>query len=476
MIYPPKLNSNPVAKRQSLLDPPEAWCAILAFVGITALGLLSRFSSPLQIVFPAGAIGVALFLFTRHPILYLGFNWWIWFFSPFVSRLVEYQNGWSDNGLRLIILAPYLVASISIISLLNYLPRLPKMGGMAFVLAFSSIVYATGVALVKNNSVVDVGQDVLSWGTGIFLGAHIFINWRQYPAIRRNTQRAFTWSILIMGGYGIYQYIVAPAWDTFWLRNAEDLQYCCGWPAPFELRVWSTLNYPFTFAYAIMAGLLMLLSIRGALVIPSTVLGFLSFLLSNVRMAWGGWFLGVLTLVSTLKESLQIRLLAIITAILLVMVPLVMMSTFSQEIVARFSTFENIGEDESYNERVRIYSEVFESIVYDPMGRGMGGKKIIDAGALDVLGTLGWIGLIPFLSGLVIMGLQLSSLKIARSDPFANACRSIVVSILVALPATNTLLLLPGVMLWFFYGAAIAAQKYALHASPSRLQAPELHP
>lgn len=454
-------DKSPSGRSGLLPKPSEAWLIIISFILITTLSLLSKFSSPLQFLFPIGALGVGLFLFGRYPILYLGFNWWVWFISPFVSRLTEYQNGWTDQSLRLIILAPYLVSSISVITLLNYLPRLQRFGGAAFSLVFSSLVYATVIGFAKNNPIIDIGQEFLSWSTGIFLGAHILVNWRLYPEVRQNTQRVFTWGLLVMGTYGIYQYIVAPEWDRFWFRNAADLQYCCGWPEPFELRVWSTLNYPFTFAYTVMGGLLILLSIRGPLVIPSTVLGFLSFLLSNVRMAWGGWFLGILTLVSTLKESFQIRLIAIITAIALCMIPLITLDTFSEEISTRFSTFQNIGGDESFNERIRIYSEVFSGVSSDFIGRGIGGKNIIDAGLLDVLGTLGWIGLVPYVLGLVIMGLQLLKLKVARNDPFANACRSIIVSILITLPATNTLTLLPGVMLWFFFGAAISAQKYS---------------
>jgi len=57
------------------------------------------------------------------------------------------------------------------------------------------------------------------------------------------------------------------------LRNAEDLQLCCGWPEPLKIRVWSTLNYPFTFAYFMMAGLLLLLSSKEALH-PASVAGF----------------------------------------------------------------------------------------------------------------------------------------------------------------------------------------------------------
>jgi hypothetical protein len=442
------------------LQPKPAWMAILLLVIPTALCLLIRFSSILQIFFPTGALIVGAFLYWRYPVLYLGFNWWLWFIAPFIARVVEYQNGLTDPGLRLIILAPYLVTILTAFSFFKHLPRTYRQDGLPFFLGFIAILYAFCVGLAKSNSITEIVQGVLSWLPGIFFGFHLLINWQDYPSYRQNTQRTFLWGTLVMGIYGVVQYIVAPEWDRFWLRNSEELLLCCGWPEPLQIRVWSTLNYPFTFAYAMMASLLLLLNRQEPLVFLAIIPGFMSFLLSEVRAAWGGWFIGFLTIVTSLKQYYQMRLITALLVIGVCLTPLATMEPFSEVITSRLETLSNVKEDHSFNERAEIYGKLVNSAVSEFNGRGMGGAKIIDAGTLDVLATLGWLGIIPFVSAIVLIFLKLFQYAEARSDPFMNSARAIVLSIFITLPATNTMVLLPGVMFWGFSGMAMAAHKY----------------
>lgn len=458
------LTTNSSEKGFSLgLEPKPAWMAILLLVIPTALCLLIRFSSILQIFFPAGALIVGAFLYSRYPVLYLGFNWWLWFMAPFIARVVEYQNGLTDPGLRLIILAPYLVTILTAFSFFKHLPRIYRQDGLPFFLGFIAIFYAFFVGLAKGNAMTEIVQGVLSWLPGIFFGFHLLINWQDYPSYRQNTERTFLWGTLVMGMYGVVQYIVAPEWDRFWLRNSEELLLCCGWPEPLQIRVWSTLNYPFTFAYAMMASLLLLLSRQEPLVFMAIISGFMSLLLSEVRAAWGGWVIGFITIVISIKQHYQMRLIATLIVIGVCLTPLATMEPFSEVITSRLETLSNVKEDHSFNERAEIYGKLINSAVSEFNGRGMGGGKIIDAGGLDVLATLGWLGIIPFISGIILIFLRLFQYSEARSDPFMNSTRAIVLSIFITLPATNTMVLLPGVMFWGFSGMAMAAHKYHQH-------------
>ena len=97
------------------------------------------------------------------------------------------------------------------------------------------------------------------------------------------------------------------------------------------------------------------------------------------------------------------------------------------------------------------------------IGRGLGGQKIVDAGPLDVIATLGWFGVVPYIGGVALIFLNLFQYAETRLDPFMNASRAIVLSIFAVLPATNTMVLLPGVMFWGFAGIAMAAHKYHVY-------------
>lgn len=456
------------------LQPAMAWIAILALVFFSALCLLVNAGSLLRIVFPVGSLAVGVLLYLRYPVLYISFTWWLWFLSPLLARLVDYRSGFSGQLRQLIILSPYLVTALTIATFLRHLPKEARQGGLPFVLAFTGVFYSFLVGLIhyssgertfmqNGGSLMTIGVAVLSWLPSICFGFHLFVNWRDYPKYRQNIQRTFCWGVLVMGVYGVLQYLVAPPWDRLWFKNAADLQYCCGWPEPFMIRVWSTLNYPFTFAYFMMAALLLLLSSQQALRIPAALVGYLAFLLSTVRSAWGGWFVGLLIFITSLKPRFQVRLLVAILIFTVCIYPLTSIEPFSSVINSRFQSFSNIKQDHSLDERSQIYAERLDSTISEGLGNGMGGGKIVDAGILDILSTLGWFGIIPYIGGVVLILFNVFQYAEVRSDPFMNAARAIIVSIVVALPASNTMVLLPGVVFWGFSGMAMAAHKYHCH-------------
>lgn len=444
------------------LQPASAWAAILGLAIPTALCLLVGFSSILQIFFPVGAFLVGIFLYLRYPILYLGFNWWVWFLSPFIARLMEYQNGITDpeSRLRLIILAPYLVSFCTAINFFQNIPKYYKREGLPFALAFVSLLYAFLIGFALKNPPVKIIQGFLGWSMGVFMGFYFVVHYRDYPLHLRNTQRVFYWGVLVMGIYGVYQYIVAPEWDKFWLSNSESLSLCCGWPEPLMLRVWSTLNYPFTFAYAMMACLLLLFSRSNLSGIFAIAVGLTAFLLSQVRGAWLGFCVGLLIFFLTVKSRVQIRTTIVIVAVIACLVLSIASSPISDVIVERLQTLTNLKEDSSAQIRQEIYAELFDAAAAEIVGRGLGGQSIIDAGLLDILAILGWLGLVPFVSSIVLLIFTFFKSPVSYFDPSISATCAISLSVLSTLPSNNSLVLLPGVFFWGFAGLTIAGFKY----------------
>lgn len=462
-------NSSPPRNFYLRLQPLPAWIAILGLVIFSTACILAGAGSIMRIAFPAGSFAVGMFLYWRYPILYIGFTWWMWFLTPLVRRLVDYQSGWVEPSP--ILLAPFLVTLVTLATFLQHLPRSYSQGGLPFVLACTGVFYGFLVGLIKT-SPVTATRSLLDWLTPILFGFHLFVNWRDYPYYRQNIQRTFLWGVLVTGVYGVVQYLVAPEWDRFWLINTEITTF--GTPQPFGMRVWSTMHSSGPFAATMMAGLLLLFSSKDPLRIPAAAAGYLAFLLTLIRTMWGAWLLGVITLLTSLKLRLQIRLIITILVMAVCVFPLTTIDPFSKIINARLQTFSNLEDDTSLNERSNIYDRNLNLALSTDLGEGIGNtykineqgvlqEVVVDSGILDILFTLGWFGAIPYLYGILQLMFTLFKYPEARFDPFMSAARAISFSIFVTLIIANVIIGVTGVLFWGFLGIGMAANKYYQH-------------
>jgi glycosyltransferase involved in cell wall biosynthesis len=125
-----------------------------------------------------------------------------------------------------------------------------------------------------------------------------------------------------------------------------------GDPEPGKIRVWSTMHDMGTFGSTIAIGLLLLFNQQGTLLVPTSIAGYLSLLLTSSRTAWGLWIVGLFTLASSLKTKQQIRLVTIVTIIALCVVPLTMLESFSENISSRFQTLKRRQRAEGRRQKV----------------------------------------------------------------------------------------------------------------------------
>lgn len=438
-------------------ETQEAWLVILLLALVTIVGIFAA-ASITRYVFPAGCFVVGVFLYKKYPAMYLSFNWWLYFLSPFLARLVDMRSSWDPQ--RTLVIAPLLVTSISVLTFLQYFPKYYRRGGYAFVLPAASVIYAVVIGLI-NDVPFAVFRGMLDWLPAIFLGFHIFVNWRHYPQYRQNTQRTFLWGALVMGSYAIVQYLILPEWDRSWLIDSTMFT-SAGNPAPFEVRVWSTMHAPGAYAIAIMAGLLVLLTCKGPLCIPANIIGYLSFLLTLVRSSWGSWMIGVLLYISALKPHKQMRLFVTISILLVSILPLTAMEPFATRIGSRLQTLSDLGNDGSLNERAEITAVLLNAALAQLVGRGMSNRGV-DNGFIELLLVLGWIGTITYLVGCI--GLLLKIAQIPKElDSFVNVsqaiCFCMAAQIVFGVPFKG----IGGVVFWVFGGLALAADEYQKHS------------
>lgn len=443
-------------KYQLELKPVIPWIAILGFVIFSSLCISLGLGRLINLAFPAGAFVVGLILYLRAPILYVGFTWWLVFLTPLIRRLADWRSQFTDPSP--ILLAPYLVTFISFWTLYRYLPKIHRQGGLPFVLCFFSVVYAFLIGLIQN-PLAGAIRDFLEWMAPVLFGFHLFVNWQQYPQYRQSFYRIFLWGVLVMGSYGIWQYCVAPEWDRVWLLNTGEITF--GLPEPFEIRVWSTMNAPQSFASVMMAGLLLLISGQGVQSYAIAGVGYLSFLLTLARSGWLSWIAGFLVLLPTLKLKLQIRLVTAAILILLLVVPLTTLETFSTRINSRLETFSSVESENSYQARVETYQEMFGKALTEVIGKGLGNKLTQDDSAiLKMLFSLGWFGTIPYVLGIGLIASQLFQGGVKRDDAFACAAFAIVWGNIAQMGLNAIIVGQSGMVLWGFLGLGQASVVY----------------
>lgn len=450
-----------------LLQPAIAWVPVLSFVGLSLLCVLAKLGTVLTLLFPAGAFLVAAFLYWRYPLMYVSFIWWLWFLAAWVRRLADYYGaGWTNPSP--VLLAPLLATLISGITFWRCIRQ--SGSGLPFLLCVSSVIYSFLIGIILNSPQPAI-LDFMGWVAPIFFGFHLFTHWRDYPHYRRALQRTFLWGVIVMGGYGVIQYLTAPPWDQYWMTNAllyEGLN-SIGTPEPLGIRVFSTLNAPQPFASIMMAGLLLLLTIPSRKQIFAGGLGAISALLSLARSAWLSLIVGLLVFVPSLRQGLQIRLIGSLLILLLVTVPVVFTEPIASAILPRVQSLINTSGDNSARDRAEGYQRLLGQAFSDITGHGMGfvlqdssiGSR--DSGILSLWFKLGWLGALPYLLGIGLLVSSLFSTTVSQFDLFASAARAIAVGTFAQIGFNIVTTGQFAMVLWAFLGIGMAARQYHSH-------------
>jgi hypothetical protein len=446
------------------------WSLVVGFAALVAALLAAHMGQIVELAFPALALLVGATLYFRHPTLYLGFTWWLWFLTPEVRRLVDYQIGW--NEISPIMIAPYLVSSMAALTLLRCLPQLLRPPLFPFMLILMALIYGYSIGLVHAGPAAAT-YGLLTWIVPVLFGFHVAARWHQYPLYRDAIQRVFLWGVLAMGIYGIVQFLVLPAWDAYWMRVSE--MSSIGGPQPFKVRIWSTMNSPQPFALAMMAGLLFAFAAKGWFRIVAAGPGYVSLLLSLVRTAWLGWVIGLIILFARARGVHKARLLAVGIVVGLLSLPLLLLDPVADRVTARFETMQDLGEDESFRARLALYSEFFLASAGNVVGEGIGSANLatklagdgdlaeyrtIDSGVLEMMFVLGWPGTLLYLGGLCWLVGGAFGGHADRHDLAVPAAGAVVVAILAMTVSHNTLIGVGGSVLWTFLGLMLAARAF----------------
>ena len=163
------------------------------------------------------------------------------------------------------------------------------------------------------------------------------------------------------------------------------------------------------------------------------------------------------------------RLVLTIGVMVMSILPFAMMAAFSGDIGERLSSFSNLEEDNSANERQYWFNVYINDALVSWIGQGIGGK-IFDWGIFTLLFFLGWFGTLFYIGGMVLLIGRLYTGSAARYDSFIGVARAVVMANFVMFSLGNPTLGIQGMMIWGLLGIGLAGQKYhQAHQQPYAL-------
>jgi len=388
--------------------------------------------------------------------------WVLWLLGPGVRRVFGLELGYTAQDPLAV--APFLAtALIGAIILIRTPLRGPVRWVLAAVLAGFLLGLPSGL----------VNPTAAAFGLVAYVGAlgGLLLGWREgHRPVRQWTLfRVLAVAAPALALYGCYQYFVAlPAWDEFWLDSVEFESV--GAPEEGKIRIFSTVNSPGVLAFVL--SLTLLLTTVGRRLQPTllVVAGICAtgLALTYVRSAWVGLVVAALIVpvVSRGRALPQLAALAVVLAVAAAAIAQSGDSTFTA-LSERVNTFSSLDSDISANARQNAPAVLIPELLTLPFGHGLGsageatrlaegGFRAPDNGYLSMLYQLGLPG------GLLVIGALLAAVWVGvrsafrRGDPDRVLLVATFAFVLVLLVAGDQFYGLPGVIVWFLAGAALA--------------------
>lgn len=440
----------------------QIYGAIFVMIAIPALCIAGNQAGLLRIVFPALSLAIGGFLFWRSKPHYVGLVCWLWFITPFLGRIADFQSGFVASNA--VLLAPYVTTGLSGFTMVTSLRRFGEPKSLPYICALIAISYGFIIGLIRY-PLLNVLQALLNWVVPVVFGFFIYEHRELYPQFRKVIERSFLFGILLMGAYGIYQFFELPNWDRMWLLNVEVQSF--GAVEAMGVRVFSTMNAPAIFAAVSTCGLMILFNMTGKLRLLSATCGFVALLLTISRASWLSLAVGAVFLMTRLEMRQRARLAMALAACLVVMIALSQVPAINELIWQRIETFSEPSQDVSYASRIEGHQEAFRTLAQEPFGEGLGSTdtdhftegddSIIgphDSTILEFLYSLGWIGTLIYALGLGSLVIQL--MRAGKEDPFVISSKAILIGFAAQCLLNSVMLGVMGFMVWIFASMSLA--------------------
>ncbi len=313
----------------------------------------------------------------------IGRRWWYflamisaWVFMPEIRRLANWKSGF--HAIDVLSIVPLLLIVPLTFAFLGERQKSVDKRVFAIILAWASVfVYSLIIGLSngqRSSALYSFALFVLPAVAGLWVASD------SVPVTVAARRIAITYAALaaLVSVYGIVQYVAIPEWDALWMRNAN--MDSIGIPAPYMVRVFSTLNAPGPCAEFLTCSIfLSLFAMRGRAawwISLALSLTFVTLTLTMVRGAWLAIPAGFLVygfFTPARKRFITSAAVAVaVIATALAVAPLVGASSWDEIFIARLSTFTNLSSDVSAQSRATQIQGVLPDAIETPLGLGLG--------------------------------------------------------------------------------------------------------
>jgi hypothetical protein len=269
--------------------------------------------------------------------------------------------------------------------------------------------------------------------------------------------------------YGVYQKISLPSWDLFYISVvnstggiSEDFN------ASLTTGIFSSTTGRQQFACFISACLMILifdkLNFLSLVCIP---LGTFTLILSQSRAVWLSFFVSISIYLFLTKKDIKKVLIFIFLSFLTILLGLSL--DFSAESIdTRINSLSNTEGDYSLNARKVAYQELTLRALTSVFGKGLGFDiRIFDAGIgnfdgsiLQMLFFLGWLGILAYMLGILILFYSFIVFPLPKMDSFLTASFAIVMGIFSQIGFNLIFIESPAIIMWAFGGMCLAGREY----------------
>lgn len=287
--------------------------------------------------------------------------------------------------------------------------------------------------------------------------------------------RVLKMALVPLALYGIAQYFFPlTSWDSNWVSGAELNSIKA--PQEGHIRVFSTLNSPFTFAILLAIGIVLGLAMRRRFlatlgyIVPLVVALALTF----VRSAWLSLVVGLIVYAAAGKGRAAGKTVAVILVCLVGLVVVGGSNPTTKAFTDRITSLGNPESDVSARERLETTNRLLPQSIGQPLGAGVGQAGLAaglnesgESGVVNVddgyLAMLYQVGPIAFLLVMYALFASVADAvrSLGRSPPAERTYRATVLAILVMLliaqASADVLFGIPGVILWYLAGLSVAS-------------------
>jgi putative inorganic carbon (hco3(-)) transporter len=464
------------AAARAILPPAPNVRKAIGMASTVALALIAGATAVVSIQVAATLALLVLLLAVRRESRTAGLMvmWTYWLLIPGVRRVLD-LSGTSPGADPLSLLPFVSTALLATMELWqNRLDRKARWilglgaAGICLGLPVGLLVDPAGALFAAVAYTASLSAFVLGWGDGT-------------RRISRPTlYRMLAVALVPLSIYALFQYFSSlPVWDAKWVDSGALGSLSA--PQEGHIRVFSTLNSPFTFAILLGTGILLGLGrkwhVRKTVLVLMIAPVVLALAVTYMRSVWLGLVIGLLVFAAAMRGEVARRVVLVVIFCTVGLIVVGGSNSTTSAFTERVTSLGSPGKDVSAQSRLARTNQLLPVALRQPLGAGLGQAGLtserlggssdeflttVDNGYLSLLyqsGLLAFVLLITALGGSLVAGFEGLRSREGADRQVQAALVATLTMLLLVLAAGEVLFGLPGVIFWYLCGLAVASSR-----------------